>query len=106
VTGAGPLRQGPDGLILTIRLQPRATRPGLDGVAQLADGTWVLKARVGAPPEDGKANAALITLLAKLLGLAPSRLTLISGAHDRVKRLAITGLDAAAAAVRLNLTGV
>ncbi len=67
------------GAEITLRVTPRARR---EGVTMGADG---LRAAVTAPPEDGKANAAVQKLLARALGVAPSRLTLIRGATARVK---------------------
>lgn len=46
---------------------------------------------VTAPPADGKANDALIRCLARAWGLAPSRITLATGAASRVKTLAVSG---------------
>ena len=57
----------------------------------LADGQTVLKARVRAVPEDGKANDALIALVAKSLKIPASRARLTSGATSRHKVLALEG---------------
>jgi uncharacterized protein (TIGR00251 family) len=67
---------------ITVRLTPKAGRDAIDGW----DGD-VLRARVAAPPADGKANDALLRLLAKRLGVAPSKLTLVSGAQSRTKHI-------------------
>jgi len=77
--------------VLTVRLTPKASRDEIEGIAELADGTAVLKARVRAIPEAGKANAALTKLLAKALGLSESRIDLRSGATGRTKILELTG---------------
>jgi hypothetical protein len=87
----GWLRQVPDGLQLCVRLTPKASRDGVDGVEQTADGQVYLKARVRAVPEKGKANRALIALLAKRSGIAKSRFRLISGEASRLKTLMIDG---------------
>ncbi len=56
------------------------------------DGTgWALKLSVSAPPEDGKANAAVIALLARTLGVAKSAISVVSGATDRRKLVEIRG---------------
>ena len=47
--------------------------------------------RVSTPPESGKANKALIKLLAKRLGVAQSAVTLVTGETQRLKRLSIKG---------------
>lgn len=89
-----------EGLRLAIRLTPRGGRDGLDGVETLADGREVLKARVRAAPSEGEANAALIGLVAKLLGVPRSRVELVAGASARLKTVAVSG-DAEALLVRL-----
>jgi len=80
-----------DGLIVTVRLTPRAGRDAIDGIAHLSDGCTALKARVSAAPSDGEANGALTRLMAQTLRIAPSNITLIGGAASRVKRLLIKG---------------
>ena len=77
-----------------LRVQPRARRNQVDGLAAMPDGAVALKVAVTAPPEDGKANAALLRLLARTWGLAPRRLALVAGAKDRVKTVLVAG-DAA-----------
>ncbi len=98
-----PWTQTPDGLTLTIRLTPKSSRDVVEGVETLADGKAVLKARVRAAPEDGKANDSLLRMLSKTLGLPQKALTLSAGATSRVKtiRLAGDGLALAAALERL-----
>jgi uncharacterized protein len=86
------------GLLLTVRLTPKAGRDAVEGIAQLSDRKGVLKVRVRAPPHEGEANAALIRLIAKSLGVAPRDIELAAGATARVKRLRIAGgADALAA---------
>ena len=80
---------------MALRVQPGARQSGLDGVAGLSDGAVVLKAKVGAPAEGGRANRALIKLLAKAWGLPKSRLELLSGQTQRRKVLLVTGDPAA-----------
>jgi uncharacterized protein (TIGR00251 family) len=69
------------GTSLTLRVAPNARADKV--VAQ--DGT--IKISVTAPPADGKANAAAIKLLAKALGVAKTRLTLVQGHAARTKRV-------------------
>ena len=90
----------PEGLRITIRLTPKGGRDALDGIAALANGTEVLKARVRAAPEDGAANAALRELLAKILGTAKGDVELAAGHTARLKTIVITG-DGPALAARL-----
>jgi uncharacterized protein YggU (UPF0235/DUF167 family) len=60
-----------------------------------------VQVRVKAPAIEGKANEACRKALAKALGLAPSTIRLIRGAHSRVKIFALTDLTAAELAVKL-----
>jgi uncharacterized protein (TIGR00251 family) len=87
-----------DGLIVTVRLTPKAGRDSIGGIVNLSDGRTVLKARVSAAPTDGEANGALTRLLAQTLRIAPSNITLIGGAASRVKRMLIKGDVAAVVA--------
>jgi uncharacterized protein len=96
--GERPWVASADGLIVTVRLTPKAGRDSIDGIAYLSDGRTVLKARVGAAPSDGEANGALTRLLAQTLRIAPHDITLIGGAASRVKRLLIKGDVAAVVA--------
>lgn len=61
------------------------------GVAEEADGARVLKVAVSAPPEDGKANAALIELLARALKVPRGALSIAAGAASRRKLVDIAG---------------
>lgn len=75
---------------LSVRLTPGASHAGIVG---LADG--VLSVRVSAPAQEGRANAALLKLLAKALRVPASRLTIVLGEHARTKVVAIDGLTQA-----------
>ncbi|WP_426288959.1 DUF167 domain-containing protein [Ensifer adhaerens] len=77
-----------DHVCLTVRLTPNGGRDAIDGL-EAADGEEYLKVRVRAVPEKGKANQALLAFLAKTLGLATSKLSLISGETQRKKILRI-----------------
>lgn len=74
-----------------MRLSPRASRNRIEGSIPLADGGTALKVAVTAPPEAGRANAALIALLAKELHLPKGRIRLVAGASARLKTLLIAG---------------
>jgi uncharacterized protein (TIGR00251 family) len=56
----------------------------------------VLRARVSAPPVDGKANKALCRLIAKRVGVPPSRVSVVRGEKSRDKVVRIEGVDAVA----------
>ena len=86
-----PWRATAGGLTLVVRLTPKGGRDAIDGVEIMSDGRPVLKARVRAAPEDGKANAALVEFLAKALRVPRSAVTLASGQTSRVKILEIAG---------------
>ncbi|MGJ0505853.1 MAG: DUF167 family protein [Methylocystis sp.] len=86
-----PWTAEPDGVTLWIRLTPKGGRDGIDGVDVLADGRAVLKARVRAAPEDGRANAALIELIARALAAPKKAVTIRSGDTSRLKKLFIAG---------------
>lgn len=91
MTTAYPWIATADGIMVTVRLTPKGTRDIIDGIEQLSDGRAVLRARVRAVPSGGEANAALVSLLAHAVGIAPSRIGLVSGAAGRIKRLKIEG---------------
>jgi len=84
-----PTRRTPEGLELRVRLTPNARRDSLDGWEADADGQHVLRVHVRAVPEKGKANAALVKLLAKRMGIGKTRLTLARGQTSRIKTIAI-----------------
>jgi uncharacterized protein len=87
-----------DGLSLTVRLTPKGGRDAVDGIEARADGRCVLKVRVRAAASVGEANAALVKLVAKTLGIAPRAVSLVAGETARIKRLRIDGPGAALAA--------
>jgi len=87
-----------DGITLAVRLTPRAGRDAIDGIEPLADGCRVLKVRVRAAASEGAANAALIALIAKALGVAQRDVQIVAGTTARVKRVRVAGTGAALAA--------
>lgn len=78
-----------DHVTLAVRLTPNGGRDSIDGIEHDADGKAFVKARVTAVPEKGKANKALIALLAKSLGVPKSSVSLVSGDTARKKILRI-----------------
>lgn len=105
MTRGKPWAASAEGLTVTVRLTPKGGRDAIEGIAQLADGNCVLKARVAATPSEGEANGALVRLLARTLGVAPREVALVAGATSRIKRLLVRGNAAAAAAVLERLGG-
>lgn len=93
-----PWKATPAGLLLTVRATPKGGRDGIDGVDHLADGNAVLKARVRAAPADGNANAALIRVIAKAAGVAPSTVSIVRGETARIKVFRLAGNPGALAA--------
>lgn len=84
------LKPLPDGVELSVLVQPRASRTRVVG-----EHDGLLKIQLAAPPVDGEANAALVEFLAKLLGVPRRQVTLTSGDASRRKRVSIQGVDAA-----------
>lgn len=95
-----PWRVTATGLTLHLRVTPNAGRDLIEGPELRADGSAVLKLRVAAVPDRGRANAAAVALLAKMLGVPKSAVSLIAGETARLKTVAIAG-DGAAMAARL-----
>jgi uncharacterized protein (TIGR00251 family) len=88
---AAPWSPFADGVSLVVRLTPKGGRDAIDGIETLSDGRAVLKVRVQAAPSEGEANAALIKLIAKAVGVPPRDVSLVAGATARIKRLIISG---------------
>lgn len=80
-----------DDLVLHVRVQPRAAHEGFAG-----EHGGRLKVRVSAPPVEGAANARLVELLARALGLPRSAFTITRGAGARDKDVVIRGAAARA----------
>ncbi len=76
-----------DGCVLPVRAHPGARRPGVQG-----EQGGALKVAVSAPPQDGRANAALIETIAEAVGVRRSQITLLSGQTGRDKRFLIQGV--------------
>lgn len=88
---ASRVRVTGDLISFQVRLTPKGRRDAVEGWAESADGTVHLKARVRAVPEDGKANTALVALLAATLDVPKSAIRIASGATARLKRVEIAG---------------
>jgi uncharacterized protein len=86
-----PFRASPDGVRVRLKVTPKAKREQVGGLLDEPDGTKALKIAVTAAPEDGKANAAVIALLAREWGVAKSAISVVSGATDRRKLVEIRG---------------
>jgi hypothetical protein len=84
--------------LLTMRVIPRASRSGVDG---MRDGAIVV--RLNAPPVDGAANQALIDVLATALDVPRRAVTIVSGERARLKRVRVDGMTIDTAMRRLGL---
>lgn len=88
----------PDGVTLAVRAQPGARKAGV-----LGEQAGALKVAVTAPPEDGRANDALVELLAEWLGLKRSQAELVSGHRSRNNVFLIRGVTPEALAERMRV---
>jgi uncharacterized protein len=87
----GPIIPTRDGVRVAIRLSPRARSEGLLGVSPAAEGGRVVKASVTVPAQDGRANEALLQLLAKAWRLPRRDLSIVAGAASRRKTVRVAG---------------
>ena len=90
------LGQHAEGVILPVRAQPGARKARV-----LGEQAGALKVAVTAPPEDGRANKALVELLREVLGIKRSQIELLSGQTSRAKRFLVSGVSATALAEKL-----
>ncbi len=86
-----PIKRQADGIALSVRLTPKASANRIQGLFELPDGARSLKCQVTAVPEAGKANAALIKMLAKAFKCPKTSLNIISGMTDRNKVVTVSG---------------
>ena len=77
--------------IIAVKLTPRASSDRIGEVRILGDGQEQLAVYVTAVPEKGKANEALLRLLAKHLGVPPSSLRIVRGHAARTKLIEVSG---------------
>ena len=85
-----------DGVHLSVKLQPRASK---NEIGEAAGNE--LKVRVTAPPVDSAANEALLRLLAETLECSRSALQIVRGSTSRHKQVFLQGMSAANVAERL-----
>lgn len=81
---------------ITVRVTPRSSRNKLEATAE------GIKVWVTAAPTDGQANEAVTKLLAKTLGIAPSKVVLKRGDTSRVKTFALEGITQEDVHTRIN----
>jgi uncharacterized protein (TIGR00251 family) len=87
---AQPWRAAKGGVLLAVRVSPKASRDGIDGLCDTPQGPAV-QVRVRAVPDEGKANAAVETVVAKWLGVPGGKVRVARGHKSRVKALEIDG---------------
>lgn len=92
------VQEGPDGVIFTAKVVPGSRRTMIGGT--LGD---MIKIRVAAAPERGKANQCLITFLATQLGVKKSAVEILAGQTNPVKQVRVVGLSAQELLERLEL---
>lgn len=90
-----PIKRGKDGTRLLVQLTPKASANEIAGIAKSADGVPRLKVKVTAVPEKGKANKALIKLLAKEFHLPKTSMEITIGAASQAKEVLVKGDETA-----------
>ena len=93
-----PIQESDEGIVLAAKIVPGSSSTRICG---LLDG--MLKIKVAAPPEKGKANQCLLRFLAKELGLKKNAVSLISGKTSPVKQIRIVGFSRETLLKKLNL---
>ncbi len=88
---APPFTSSPGGVSVAVRLTPKAAKNRIGDIRARADGKETLRVSVTAPPESGKANQALIALLAKEWKMAKGGITIKTGARGRNKTVFLAG---------------
>ena len=91
MAATGYMTETPEGVVLSVRAQPRSSKAGIDGL--LGD---AVKVRVRCAPVDGKANKELVETLADEFGIAKSSIVFKGGETSKNKRLLLRGVTAAA----------
>jgi uncharacterized protein (TIGR00251 family) len=91
------LRSTDDGVLIDVRVIPRA---GRSGVAGTRDGALLV--RLNAAPVEGAANAELVEVIAKALGVPKGAVTIVSGERSRQKRLRVVGVSIRDASMKLS----
>lgn len=82
------IREHAEGWVLAVRVQAAARKAGVRG-----EQAGALKVAVAAPPQDGRANQAVSTLLSDVLHVKRSQVELLHGATERNKRFLVRGIS-------------
>lgn len=102
--GPKPYRLTAEGLLLAVRVTPNAGVDRIEGIERRDDGRVVIRLRVAAVPDKGKANAAVIALLAARLDVPKSAISVVAGETARLKTVALAG-DPGVLARRIDALG-
>ena len=87
----GPFRASRHGILLAVRVTPKSSSDEVTSLHTAADGAVSLAIKVSPPPDKGKANKAVIDVLAKAFGLPKSAFALVSGETSRHKVVSVAG---------------
>ena len=93
-----PWRSGPAGIKVLVRVSPKSTREGVEGMVETAQG-GALTVRVRAVAEKGEANRAVERVIAEWIGVAKSSVAVSAGGKSRIKTVEIAGEPAKLAAL-------
>ena len=96
ITSEPMIQPSPDGVLIEVRVIPRASKSGIAGTR---DGALLV--RLNAPPVEGAANAELVEVIANALGVPKRAVSIVSGERGRLKRVAIAGVTLEEARSRL-----
>lgn len=91
-----PIRKLGAGIAVAVRVTPKGGQSRIEGLGEDAEGRGYLRVRVKEVPEKGKANAAVVKLLAKAWELPPSALEIAAGETGRLKTVVVAAPDAEA----------
>jgi len=86
------------GVIFSVKVVPGGSRTGVSGMLN-----GMVKIKISAAPEKGKANQCLIEFLAKKLGVKKSAISVISGLTNPIKKVEVLGISAETLVMKLNL---
>jgi len=82
-----PFRKTKDGIIIEVKVEPRSSKKGIEGIMDNA-----LKVKLTAPPVDNEANKQLIEILSELTGVRKSGIKIIKGLTSKKKTIEIRGI--------------
>ena len=92
------IQESREGVVFTAKIVPGSSRTAVAGVLG-----GMVKIKVAAPPEKGKANQGLVAFLAERLGVKKNDITILAGQSNPVKQVQVTGVSAQTLAEKLGL---